>query len=95
MQQGRPRPSDLGAEAALATRLGSHRGRKHDPAPGNRIMWEGYNVLTLATMGHRLRDSPLATRQRGALIGLQKQFKATQQPKSPWEPPNMASHRRT
>ena len=61
-QQGRPGPSGLGLAVALVTHLGGYRGRKHDPAPGNQIMWEGYNGLTLATMGYRLRDSRLAAR---------------------------------
>ena len=61
-QQGRPGPSDLGSAVALVAHLGGYRGRKHDPAPGNQIMWEGYNGLTLATTGYRLRDSQLAAR---------------------------------
>ena len=61
-QQGRPGPSNLGSAVALVAHLGGYRGRKHDPAPGNQIMWEGYNGLTLATMGYRLRDSQLAAR---------------------------------
>ena len=46
---------------ALVAHLGGYRGRKHDPAPGIQIMWEGYNGLMLVTMGCRLRDSQLAT----------------------------------
>ena len=61
-QHGRPQPSDLGSAVALVAHLGGYRGRKHDPAPGNQIMWEGYNGLTLATMGYRLGDSQLAAR---------------------------------
>ena len=47
---------------ALVAHLGGYRGRKHDPAPGNQIMWEGFNGLTLPTMGYRLRDSQFAAR---------------------------------
>ena len=53
-QHGMPGPSDLGAAVALVAQLGAYRERKHDPAPGNPIMWEGYNGLTEATMGYGL-----------------------------------------
>ena len=45
-QQGRPGPSDLGSAVALVAHLGGYRERKHDPAPGNRIMWEGSDFRT-------------------------------------------------
>ena len=73
-QQGRRGPSDPGSAAALAARLGGYRGRKHDPAPGNRIMWEGYCGPTLAAMGCRLRGSRPAARKRRALTGVQTRF---------------------
>ena len=75
--QGRPGPSDLGAAVALLARLGGCRGRKHDPAPGNRITREIYDGLTLEIMGCRLWDSQLAARWRGALTGVQTRFVTT------------------
>ena len=64
-QQGRPGPADLGSAVALVAHLGGYRGRKHDPPPGNQIMWEGYNGLTIATMGYMVRDSELAAEASG------------------------------
>ena len=46
-------PEKLGAAVRLAADLGGYRGRKHGPAPGHQIMWEGYDTLTKATLGHR------------------------------------------
>ena len=30
--------------------------RKHDPDPGNQIMWRGYERLSAATLGHRIAE---------------------------------------
>ena len=62
---GRARLRRLPAAAPVA-RLGGYRACKHDPAPGNPIMWEGYNGLTLAAMGCRLRGSRPLERERRA-----------------------------
>ena len=55
-------PSGLGSAVALVAHMGGYRGREHDPAPGNPIMWESCDGPTLANMGHRLRGSRLAAR---------------------------------
>ena len=36
----------------LVAHLGGYRDRKHDPEPGNQIMWHGQTRLTGATLGH-------------------------------------------
>ena len=46
-------PDDLGAAIALVANLGGYRARKHDPEPGDQIMWHGYDRLSNATLGHR------------------------------------------
>ena len=46
-------PGDLGAAIALVADLGGCRGRKHDPEPGDQIMWRGHDMLSRATLGHR------------------------------------------
>jgi hypothetical protein len=51
---GRPGPASLGPAVRLVAHLGGYRGRKHDPDPGNQIMWHGYDTLTKATLGHRI-----------------------------------------
>ena len=48
------RPEDSGAAVRLVAHLGGYRGRKHDPEPGHRLMWHGYNALIDATLGHRI-----------------------------------------
>ena len=60
-------PDDLGKSVQLVAHLGGYRGRKHDPEPGNQIMWQGYSMLTKATIGHRIGAE--AGRQRGFEAG--------------------------
>ena len=47
-------PRRLGDATALVAHLGGYRDRKHDPEPGNQIMWTGYNRLTSAVIGHEI-----------------------------------------
>ena len=47
-------PDNLGAAVELVAHLGGYRNRKHDPEPGNQIMWHGYDMLSKATLGHRI-----------------------------------------
>ncbi len=51
---GQPGPDRLGPAVRLVAHLGGYRDRKHDPEPGNQIMWHGYDTLTKATLGHRI-----------------------------------------
>ena len=47
-------PEHSGAALRLVAHLGGYRGRKHDPGPGNQIMWHGYRTLIIATLGHQI-----------------------------------------
>ncbi len=47
-------PQRLGDAVAVVAHLGGYRDRKHDPDPGNQIMWTGYNRLTSAVIGHEI-----------------------------------------
>ena len=49
-----PEPERLGPAVRLVAHLGGYRGRKHDPEPGDQLMWKGYDTLTKSTLGHRL-----------------------------------------
>ena len=51
---GLPGPDRLGPAVRLVAHLGGYRDRKHDPEPGNQLMWHGYDTLTKATLGHRI-----------------------------------------
>ncbi len=62
-QAGLKPPENLGESVQLVAHLGGYRGRKHDPEPGNQIMWQGYSMLTKATIGHRIGAEE--GRQRG------------------------------
>ena len=53
--EGLAGPDSLGAASSLVADLGGYRARKHDPPPGSQLMWEGYDTLTKATWGHRIR----------------------------------------
>ena len=66
-QAGLTLPDNLGKSVQLVAHLGGYRGRKHDPEPGNQIMWQGYSMLTKATIGHRIGAE--AGRQRGFEAG--------------------------
>ena len=50
------RPDSLGEASILEADLGGYRARKHDSPPGSQPMWERYNTLTKATLGHRIRE---------------------------------------
>ena len=43
-------PDNLGRAVRTTARLGGYLNRKHEPAPGNQIMWEDYTRL--ATVDH-------------------------------------------
>ena len=45
-------PSSLGAAMRLVAHFGGYRGRKHDRPAGHQIIWNGYEKLTTATVGH-------------------------------------------
>ena len=51
---GLAEPQRLGDAVALVAHLGGHRNRKHDPDPGNQIMWHGQTRMTSATLGHQI-----------------------------------------
>ena len=53
-EQDMAAPDRLGDAVRLVAHLGGYRDRKHDPDPGNQIMWHGYNRLTSAALGHRI-----------------------------------------
>ena len=66
-QAGLAAPDDLGKSVQLVAHLGGYRARKLDPEPGNQIMWQGYSMLTKATIGHRIGVE--AGQQRGFEAG--------------------------
>ncbi len=47
-------PDRLGDAVRLVAHLGGFRDRKHDPDPGNQIMWHGQTRLSSAALGHRI-----------------------------------------
>ncbi len=47
-------PERLGDAVRLVAHLGGYRDRKHDPEPGNQIMWHGQTRLTSAALGHEI-----------------------------------------
>ena len=47
-------PDRLGDAVRLVAHLGGYRDRKHDPDPGNQIMWHGQTRLSSAALGHRI-----------------------------------------
>ena len=49
-------PDQLGPAVRLVSILGGYMNRKHDPDPGNQIMWRGYERLSAATLGHRIAE---------------------------------------
>ena len=49
-----PTPDRLGDAVRLVAHLGGYRDRKHDPDPGNQIMWHGQTRLSSAALGHRI-----------------------------------------
>ena len=53
-EQDMPAPVQLGDAVRLVAHLGGYRDRKHDPEPGNQIMWHGQARLSSAALGHRI-----------------------------------------
>ena len=47
-------PERLGDAVGLVAHLGGYRDRRHDPDPGNQIMWHGQTRLTSAALGHEI-----------------------------------------
>ena len=54
LEQGLAPPQRLGDAVQLVAHLGGYRNRKHDPDPGNQIMWHGQTRLSSAALGHRI-----------------------------------------
>ena len=54
MEHGLTAPDRLGDAVRLVAHLGGYRARKHDPNPGNQIMWHGQTRLSSASLGHRI-----------------------------------------
>ncbi len=53
-EHGMKAPDRLGDAVRLVAHLGGYRDRKHDPEPGNQIMWHGQTRLSSAALGHRI-----------------------------------------
>ncbi len=53
---GRSPPPNLGAAVLLVAILGGYQNRKHDPPPGNQLMWRGYERISTATLGYRMAE---------------------------------------
>ena len=53
-EHGLDAPERLGDAVRLVAHLGGYRARKHDPDPGNQIMWHGQTRLTSAALGHAI-----------------------------------------
>ena len=54
LEHGLDAPKRLGDAVRLVAHLGGYRDRKHDPDPGNQIMWHGQTRLTSAGLGHAI-----------------------------------------
>ncbi len=53
--EGLAGPGTLREASSLVADLGGYRARKHDPPPGSQLTWGGYDTLTKATLGRRIR----------------------------------------
>ncbi len=53
-EHGLTAPEGLGDAVRLVAHLGGYRSRRHDPDPGNRIMWHGQTRTGSAALGHRI-----------------------------------------
>jgi len=60
--EGLAGPGSLGEPSSLAADLGGYRAGRHDPPSGSLLMWEGYDTLTKATLGNRIRAQNAASR---------------------------------
>ena len=49
-------PHTLAAAVLLVATLGGDQNRKHDPPLGHRLMWRGYERLSIATLGYRMAE---------------------------------------
>ena len=54
LEHGLDAPQRLGDAVRLVAHLGGYRDRKHDPDPGNQIMWHGQTRLTSPALGHAI-----------------------------------------
>ena len=54
MEHGLSTPERLGDAVRLVAILAAIAPRKHDPDPGNQIMWHGQTRLSSASLGHRI-----------------------------------------
>ena len=68
---GLPAPASLGAAVQLVAHLGGYRARKHDPPPGNQLMWYGYDRLSGMALAYRLID------KHAGIVGNQRQSQHT------------------
>ena len=59
-EYSQPPPDSLAAAVHLLALFGGYRNRKHDPAPGNQIMWRGYERLSTATLVHQITENQRA-----------------------------------
>ena len=50
---GLPDPGRLGSAVCLVAHQGSYRCWKHDPNPGQRLLWHRDDALTKPSAGHR------------------------------------------
>ncbi len=48
-------PTCLNNAVRLVAKIGGYIGRKNDPPPGHQILWEGYTLFRLMTLGFMLR----------------------------------------
>ena len=51
-ENGLESPDNMKKAVHLVATLGGYRGRKHDPPPGQQVMWHGQTNLSSATLGH-------------------------------------------
>ena len=51
-EKGLEPPGNMKKAVHLVATLGGYRGRKHDPPPGQQVMWHGKTNLSSATLGH-------------------------------------------
>ena len=49
-------PEHLAGAVLLLAILGGYQNRKHEPPPGNQIMWRGYERISSATLSYRIAE---------------------------------------
>lgn len=57
-------PDSLGEASTQVVTVGGYGVRRHDPPPISELMWEGYDTVTKATLGHLIRAQPAARHGR-------------------------------